>query len=353
HSTAACYREDTATRLAEGAPGFYEYRPLTNSTENFRRHYRFFLLVSETGTPVPNTGRISIVDVDGNRRTLLDGLPSGINDVNEPSGPAGLFMRGRSLYVAIGIGDAVLAGPLPGTNLPNPNPSSPIFNSILAIHLSANLERTTAGFTLTLADQQSLASGEHVTLSNGVGDAIMVELVSNLPGYTPNPLPFLANNVRGVNPFDLVLVGHQVYVTDGAQNSLWQVDIPTGAFSILATFPDITNPFFPGLGGPFIEPVPTGVRYSDGQLLVTLFKGFPFLPGTSEVCAVDPKTGSQTSFVPELTAAIDVAALREGSDTDRFRPISADDCHKIVTSLWGEPEPTLADFIARKLSDQE
>jgi hypothetical protein len=61
----------------------------------------------------------SIVDLHGNRRTLLDGLPSGINDVNEPSRPAGVFMRGRSLYVVIGIGDSLLAGPVP-----NPNPSS-------------------------------------------------------------------------------------------------------------------------------------------------------------------------------------------------------------------------------------
>src|SRR5262245_4532836 len=45
------------------------------------------LLVSETGTPTPSTGRISIVGLNGSRRTLLDGLPSGINDVNEPSGP--------------------------------------------------------------------------------------------------------------------------------------------------------------------------------------------------------------------------------------------------------------------------
>lgn len=63
------------------------------------------LLVSETGTSAPNSGRISILDASGNRRTLLDGLPSAINDVNEPSGPAGLFMRGRILYVAIGVGD--------------------------------------------------------------------------------------------------------------------------------------------------------------------------------------------------------------------------------------------------------
>ena len=41
------------------------------------------LLVSETGTFARNTGRISIVGLNGTRRTLLDGLPSGLNDVNE------------------------------------------------------------------------------------------------------------------------------------------------------------------------------------------------------------------------------------------------------------------------------
>jgi hypothetical protein len=276
------------------------------------------LLVSESGTPVPNTGRISIVDLDGNRTTLLAGLPSGINDVNEPSGPAGLFMRGRTLYVAIGIGDSVLAGPFPGTALPNPNPSSPIFSSVLAIHFSDNVEKTTAGFTLTFANQQALASGEEVTLRNVAGDKIMAELVANLPGYTPNPFPFFADNVRGVNPFALVVVDDQVYITDGAQNSLWQVDIPTSAFSTLAAFPDIPNPLFPGLGGPFIEAVPTGLRYSDGQLLVTLFKGFPFLGGTSEVRAVDPETGAQALLSTGLTTAIDVLPLREGGGTHYF-----------------------------------
>lgn len=274
------------------------------------------LLVSETGTPAPNTGRISIVDLVGNRRTLLDGLPSGINDVNEPSGPAGVFMRGRTLYIVIGIGDSVFAGPFTGTNLPNPNPSSPIFSSVLAAHFSADVEKTTAGFTLSFDNQHALARGQQVTLSNGAGDTMTVELISDLPGYTPNPLPFLANNVRGVNPFDLVVVESRVYVTDGAQNSLWQIDIPTGAFLTLVTFPDIPNPFFPSLGGPIIEPVPTGLRYYAGKILVTLFKGFPFLPGSSEVRAVDPNNGSQSSFVPGLTSAIDVLALREDDDAD-------------------------------------
>ncbi len=273
------------------------------------------LLVSETGTTIPNTGRISILDLDGNRRTLLDGLPSGINDVNEPAGPAGLFMRGRTLYVAIGIGDTILAGPLPGTALPNPNPSSPIFSSVLAIHFSAFVELTTTGFTLTFANQQALASGEKVRLRKGWGHKVTVELVANFPDYTPNPLPTLPNNVRQVNPFDLVVVGHQVYVTDGGQNSLWQVEIPTGAFSTLAAFPNIPNPLFPGVGGPFVEAVPTGLRYSGGQLLVTLFRGFPFPPGTSQVLSVDAETGAQAPFITGLKTAIDVLPVRERRDT--------------------------------------
>ena len=98
------------------------------------------LLVSETGTTgVVHSGRISIVDNDGIRRTLLDGLPSATNDVNEPSGPAGLVMRGRTLYLAIGIGDTIqVVAPGSPVTVANPNPASPIFSSVLAVHFSAS-----------------------------------------------------------------------------------------------------------------------------------------------------------------------------------------------------------------------
>lgn len=291
------------------------------------------LIVSETGTVVPNTGRISIVDLDGNRRTLLDGLPSGINDVNEPSGPAGLFMRGRTLYVAIGVGDVGRAGPLPGTTVPNANPpSSPIFSSILAIHFSPKVERTTAGFTLTAADHQALASGEKkLKFSNGGDDKITVKLIANFPDFTPNPLPFFPANVRLSNPFQLVTVGDQVHVTDGGQNSVRQVDIRTGMVSTLATFPNIPNPFFnptpppSSLGGPFVEAVPTGIRFDgqngdgdddDGQLLVTLFRGFPFPPGASVVERVDLFNGTRTPFITGLKTAIDVLPIRDDDADD-------------------------------------
>jgi len=66
------------------------------------------LLISETTSRVPNTGRISIVDLSGHRRTLLSGLPSGIADVGDPLGVTGLFLRGRTLFVLIGVGDVAI-----------------------------------------------------------------------------------------------------------------------------------------------------------------------------------------------------------------------------------------------------
>ena len=66
------------------------------------------LLVTET-MPMPNSGRVSIIDRHGNRRTLIDGLPSGM-DPEGLSGPQGLDMQGFTLFVAIGNSDGTLAG---------------------------------------------------------------------------------------------------------------------------------------------------------------------------------------------------------------------------------------------------
>jgi hypothetical protein len=272
------------------------------------------LLVSETGTPTSDSGRISIVEPSGTRRTLIDGLPSGLNDVNEPSGPAGLAMRGRTLYVLIGIGDAVLPGPIPTTQLPNPDVSSAIFSSVLAIHFSARVEKETAGFTLSLADQQALAAGQKVMLSNGGGDAIEIELVANFPDYISDPFPGFPDIVRGSNPFAVAIVANQLYVTDGGRNLVWQVDLQGHVFSVLTAFPPILNPV-PGFG-PVLDAVPTGIEYSGGQLLIALFRGVPFPPGASEVVRVDPATEQQSSFIVGLTTAIGVLVFRSAGDDD-------------------------------------
>jgi len=277
------------------------------------------LLVAETGTTALHSGRISIVDASGNRRTLLDGLPSAINDVNEPSGPAGIFMRGRTLYVAIGTGDAGRPGPAPGTTIPNPNPiSSPIFSSILGMQFSARTEDTTPGFTLTTADQQSLANGETVVLSDGADGTLRIRLVVDFPNYVPNPLPTFAGNVQLSNPFGLVPVDDVLYVTDGGRNRVWQVDLLTGLHSTLVTFPPIPNPLF-GIvpaGGPFLDAVPTGIAAVNGKLLVTLFRGVPFPPATSTVQEIDPATATQSSLITGRKSAIDVLPLSDDDDLD-------------------------------------
>ena len=278
------------------------------------------LIVAESGTATPNSGRISIIDLTGNRRTLLDGLPSGIavEGGGEPSGPAGVAMRGRTLYLAIGVGDAVLAGPSPGTVIPNPNPSSPLLSSVLKIHFSAAAEMITSGFTLSAADHQTLANGQRVSLSNGGGDKVKIELVANFPNSTPNPIPGFEGNVRASNPFALVIVANRLYVTDGGQNSVRLINLAHGSFSTLVTFPQVANPL--PVGPPMIDAVPTGIVFADGKLLVTLFRGFPFPPGSSTVEEVDPTTGSHTPLISGLKTAIGVLPVTSNADDEGTDP---------------------------------
>ncbi|MEO7273292.1 MAG: ScyD/ScyE family protein [Vicinamibacterales bacterium] len=270
------------------------------------------LLVAESGDGALNTGRISIVGLDGIRRTLLAGLPSGLNDVGSPSGPAGLALRGRTLFALMGVGDSVQNATVPGQFEANPEPASPLFSSILAIHFSAHLEQTTMGYTLSLDDQHFLATGGKLTLSQGGGEGITVELVADFPDYTPLPTASVPDGVRGSNPFALVALGNQLFVTDGAQNQLRQVDIATGAYFTVASFAGVPNPL--PIGPPVIEPVPTGIAAAGDRLLVTLFSGVPFAPGTSSVVEVDPATGEVSSLISDLTTAIGILPVKRPED---------------------------------------
>jgi hypothetical protein len=260
------------------------------------------LLVTETLGP-PNSGRVSIVDRNGIRRTLIDGLPSGISPEG-PSGPTGLDMRGRTLFVAIGEGDATVAGPIPGTQLPNPNPSSLLLSSVLAINFDTNIEKTTQGFSLSPDDQTILAFGRDVTLSNGGRNTITVKLLADFPDFAPNPIQPLPTNVRASNPFALVVGGDDLFVADAGSNSVRKVNIASGNWQTLTVFPPRPNPL--PFGPPVIDAVPDGIRIVNGQLLVALLTGFPFVPGLSEVRRVDTETGSNSTFIGGRSTAIDV-----------------------------------------------
>jgi hypothetical protein len=278
------------------------------------------LLVAEAGSG-PNTGRVSIIDPDtGLRRTLLDGLPSGFAPPeNAPSGPSGLAVRGRTLYLTIAGGDAALNGPLPGSEVPNPNPSSPLLSSVLEVHFSANVEMTTEGFALTAADHFTLKNTGLLELNNGGGDRLTIRLVADFPDVVPAPRPNLPNGVINSNPFGVVVREDALYVVNASLNSVLKVDIQTGAYETLAVFPRLPNTRQPPPPGPpTVEFVPDSIRLFGDQLLVTALTGFPFPPGQAQVRTVDPMTGANAPLITGLTSAIDVLPVKVGGGEAAF-----------------------------------
>jgi len=272
------------------------------------------LIIAESGFG-PNMGRISLLDPEtSQRRTLVDGLPSGFSPPNnDPSGPSGLAMQGSTLYVTIGLGDAIIAGPLPGTQIANPTPSSPLFSSVLAFKLGRHGVSLNDGFIMTPADQSALKSNSSVNLHNANGDTATVRLVSDFPDYLPEPVPGVPDNVRQSNPFGVAIIDSLLYVPDASSNSLRVVNLDTGASQTLTSFAPLPNNLFP-FGPPVVEAVPNSIRRFGDGLFVTLLSGFPFPPGGSEVLAIDPVTGNQTPFISGITAAIDMApVMRKGN----------------------------------------
>lgn len=268
------------------------------------------LLVAEAGNG-PNTGRISIVDrATATRRTLVDNLPSGIHNLvpPSPSGPSGLALHGSTLFLTTGSGDSGEPGQLPGTESANPNPSSPIFSSILSFRANRSLDIIEGGFVLERSQHDLLKAGSEVVLVNGAGEELRVRLVVDFPDYTSEPRPDFPQNIRLSNPFSLVALGQTLYVVDASQNLIRKVDALTGAYATLTTFARLPNPT-PAMGGPFIDAVPDSIRLRGRELLVTLLTGFPFPSGLGEVRAVDIDSGLQRTVVTGLTSAIDVLPL--------------------------------------------
>ena len=289
------------------------------------------LLVTESGDG-PNKGRLSVIDRQTRaRRTILDGLPAGPSPEGGISGPAGLAVHGRTVYVAIGAGDGVLAGPAPGSEQANPNTSSPLLSSLLAVRVPANVEESTAGFTLTPADHAALKGGARLSLSNGAGDRLTVELVADFPDYTAAPRPDFADNVRASNPFGVAVNGNFVYVVDASQNLVRLVGADSGAVATLTTFEQYTNPL--PFGPPQIDAVPNSVRLFGDRLLVTTLTGFPFPAGLAQVRQVDLVTGGQSALINGLTAGIDVLPVRVPPFADQGPPLASKGAARAVPSV--------------------
>ncbi|HEX7830987.1 MAG TPA: ScyD/ScyE family protein [Thermoanaerobaculia bacterium] len=278
----------------------------------FTRHRN--LVVAEAGTPVNNTGRISIIDrATATRRTLVEGLPSGISRAEEPgspSGPSGVAVQDRMLYVTIGVGDAVLPGPNPGTEQRNPNVASPILASLLSLQSSVALDVAKGGFVLNASDHATLKSGTAITLHNSAGEDLIVRLVADFPDFTEEPRPDFPANVRAGNPFGVTMMGQTVYVVDASQNVVRRVDANTGETTTLSTIGKVPNPT--PVGAPVIDPVPDSIHVRGNELVVTTLTGFPFPIGSASVLSINTSGGAASTLIGGLTSAIDSAPLGSG-----------------------------------------
>lgn len=266
------------------------------------------LLVAESGAN-NNGGRITkVFRYPAGRfdaQPLITGLPSALNTIeNSRSGPTGLKLYSQTLYVTIGQGDSVITGPRGGT-VANPNPVSPLNNSVLEFFLPADYEAFTSTFTLTPAHHAALAAGTPVSIENSQGKVLNVRMLANLPDYRSEFVPGLPQgNVRPANLFGIEQATGGLYVVDASFNQLYKLNPSTGNYSVFATFDPVENPL--PFGPPYSEPVPTSVRFFDNKLLVTHLVGFPFAPGTSIIRRVDLTDGTQSTFLGGLTSTMDV-----------------------------------------------
>lgn len=191
------------------------------------------LLVAEAGE-TPNSGRISLINSAGSRRTLVDGLPSGVAAPEfVPDGPTGIELQDETLYITIGEGDTHVNGPNPGTIIPNPNgPCSPIFSSVLRIRFSDPAPQLLAGFTVSLANQFTLADAKSIRLDNSFNQHATVELLGAFRVNRPDP----ASIYRNTHLYGLASSGlfpKQIYVADAGNNTIWRLDLRASVPSLL------------------------------------------------------------------------------------------------------------------------
>ncbi|CAN5172680.1 hypothetical protein BH20VER2_BH20VER2_19150 [soil metagenome] len=67
-----------------------------------------------------------------------------------------------------------------------------------------------------------------------------------------------------------------------------------------------------------MEAVPTGITSDRGQLLVSLFTGFPFAPGVSSIQQVDLVTGVATPLITGRKNAIGVLPIKRRGETSHL-----------------------------------
>src|SRR5262245_3902098 len=98
------------------------------------------------------------------------------------------------------------------------------------------------------------------------------------------------------NPFDFLIEGTSLYVVDAARNDVERLAVDGTGKTTLFTFARLQargsalqrlSPTEFDKSQPYeFDAVPTGIAARDGRLYVSLFAGFPFLPGAGRVVSL-------------------------------------------------------------------
>jgi hypothetical protein len=303
------------------------------------------LLVAEAGAGI-NDGRVSIIDRTGQRRTLIDGLPAaprcgGLFEKN--SGPAGIALRGTTLFISIGAGDncgELVFGEDKGTltfrgkaslNLSgdrfieNPDPASPLFRSVLVVSFAQPVDSLAGGFSLPTVLHKAVADGAEVTLTSTDGAQARLRQLVQFPFQPAECLyPGLFGDCPNYasDPSALALFGQSLFVVDGRLRVVYQTSLETGAF---VTHPLCLNDsecesFGFRSNAPF--PANTGLSVAGDKLLVTLDSGDirSLDPATSQVMIFKPALSTDDGIFGEAVDAITVNSRCSGEQLYLLQP---------------------------------
>ncbi len=119
-------------------------------------------------------------------------------------------------------------------------------------------------------------------------------------------------------------------MADAGVNDLLKVDPTTGETELVAVFAGLPGPFpNPARGDAMeVDPVPTGIAFdADGNAYVSLLSGFPFVPGSAKVLAVDA-SGNVSDYATGLTMLTDLRSAPDGQ------------LYAVQFGIFGEQGPT-------------
>src|SRR5690625_1971275 len=115
---------------------------------------------------------------------------------------------------------------------------------------------------------------------------------------------------------------HPYHLTKGPRGDLYIADAGANAilhrkgendYVIFAEIPSLPNPFFPDLGGPDVQSVPTSIRFDGKNFFVTTLTGFPFPEGQATIYKITP-AGQISVFQKEYTMLVDQSEGKKDCD---------------------------------------